>query len=73
MSNESLHKLINSGVLLCYKLENVSEEGEVGVHSKFRNTERLTLYFPSGDSLIIDTFCSGCFEDTCLIIKGDSK
>lgn len=61
---EKLQSLVDSGTVKSFKLENVDEEGNVGQESKCRNTERLTITFPSGEELVIGTFCSGCLENT---------
>ena len=66
MDNHVLDKLVQMGILSHYTYDIVDENGNVGEHSEFRNTERLCLIFPSGQKLIIDTFCSGSAEDTSL-------
>jgi hypothetical protein len=63
--NPCLAKLIAKGILKSYKIENLDDEGNVG-KSAGRNTERVTLEFPSGEKLVIGTFCSGCLENTVL-------
>ena len=63
---EKLQVLLINGTLDDYDLVNVDEDGNIGKESKFRNTERLTLFFPNGESLVIGTFCSGSLENTTL-------
>lgn len=65
MTNNILDGLIDSGDIKSYFLETVKEEP----NSKFRDTERLTITFASGKVLILNTFCSGCSENTCFIIE----
>jgi len=67
MKNETLDKLVSKGDILYYEYQNLDEEGNPG-ESRFRNTERLTLLFPSGNKITFDTFCSGANENTSLII-----
>ena len=70
MNNETkLNELVTNGAIKSYVLINVDEDGNVGKTSNFRNTERLTLLFGNGESLTINTFCSGSAEDTVLIIS----
>lgn len=65
MKDETLNKLVEHGTIISYEYLNLDEEGNVG-ESKFRNTEQVKLVFPNGKSLTIDTFCSGCNENTSL-------
>ena len=67
MKNETLDKLVSKGDILYYEYQNLDEEGNPG-ESRFRNTERLTLLFPSGNMITFDTFCSGGSQNTSLII-----
>jgi len=69
MKNDSLESLVKSGDIMFYCIENVDENGNVGKTSEFRNTERLTLVLPSGKKLVINTFCSGCAENTSLSVN----
>ena len=62
-----LEKLVDTKCLKSYEFENVDEEGIVNRKSSNRNTERLTLVFPNGEKLVIDTFCSGSLENTSII------
>jgi hypothetical protein len=67
VKNETLDKLVSKGDIVYYEYQNLDEEGNPG-KSSFRNTERLTLLFPSGNRITFDTFCSGSSENTSLII-----
>lgn len=64
-----LDKLVAMNCIKSWKIENVDENGNVGAVSKFRNTQRLTLVFPNDKILVIDSFCSGCAENTTLFIS----
>lgn len=66
-----LDELVTSGDLVSYKLENFNEEGQLIDHQGegMRETQRLILEFPSGNTLVIDTFCSGSAENTYLDMK----
>ena len=69
-NNIRLDELVRNGVIKDYELEIVSDEGIIGTASpKGRNTDRLTITFNDGHLLTLDTFCSGCLEDTCLIVS----
>lgn len=65
MKDEILQDLVNNGDLVSYEYENV--EYEIGSH--FRETEKLVLSLPSGKRLVLNTFCSGSGQNTCLIIS----
>jgi hypothetical protein len=70
MNNKSLNQLIASGDITSYQLTLHDEDGNLIEKSKgSRETERLVLTFPSGKILTVDTFCSGCAENTCLVIQ----
>jgi hypothetical protein len=62
-----LETLKQAGQITEYKLHNVSEAGIVGERSPFRNTQLLLLRFPNGDTIEIQTLCSGTAEDSILI------
>jgi len=68
MQNKALDQLVNDGDISSYLYQNIDENGIVG-SSKCRNTEQLVLTFPSGKTLKIDTFCSGCLENTILALE----
>ena len=53
-----LDELVGSKTISAWKIENINENGEVGI-SQYRNTQRLTLTFCNGEVLVIDTICSG--------------
>lgn len=69
MKNEALENLRNLGLITSYDYFNVDENGYAGRKSKGRNTESLVLFFKDGSTLEINTFCSGCSENTTMEIK----
>ena len=64
-----LEELKDKAFILDYKLSNVSCEGVVDSESPSRNRERLVIIFSSKEKLVMNTFCSGCNEDTLLVIS----
>jgi len=72
MTNKHLNMLVQQGIIRNYEYVEVNEDGKVvdesNKKSKFRNTEQLILIFNNGYRLRIDTFCSGCAENTVLDI-----
>lgn len=69
---EFIQGYVDSGDLLYWEYDNLDENGNVG-ESRMWNTERLTLVFPSGRKLVLDTACSGCLENTYLILSDGTK
>lgn len=65
---EKLDILMSSGVISGWDLQPVDANGNVGMHGTSRNTEQLTLLFPSGDRLVLGTFCSGSNEDSAFVL-----
>lgn len=65
MKDEILQDLVSNGDLVSYEYDNVEDE----IGSCFRETEKLVLNFPSGKRLVLDTFCSGSGQNTCLMIS----
>lgn len=63
---DKLQSCVDKGLFKSFTLQNVDENGEVDVISECRNTERLTIVFNNNEELVLDTFCSGCLENTCL-------
>lgn len=63
-----LDGLVKRGLLQNFKLETLQEVP--GEHS--REHDRLTLIFPNGESLVIDTNCSGCLENCEIYIDNAS-
>lgn len=59
-----LNDLVLDSVIKEYELSDISCDGEIGVESDCRNTQRLKIVFNTGDTLIIGTYCSGCLENT---------
>ncbi len=70
---EYLNELVAAGAIKSHAKYNVDENGVVGKTSHGRNTERLVLELNSGHKICIDTFCSGCLEDTGIIVSKDDK
>jgi Rnl2 family RNA ligase len=66
---EKLDKLVAKGLIKSYTILNVDEDGNVGQRSQSRNTEQLRMVFPNGEMMTIDTFCSGCLEDTIIMVS----
>lgn len=65
--NDKLQKLVSNGMLKYFEHEEQlpSMEGD----NKTRLIDKLTLIFPSGETILISTICSGCLENTSLIIE----
>ena len=49
--------------------ENLDIDGNIGKSSCGRNSQRLVFVFNSGKKVVIDTVCSGCLENTVMIIN----
>lgn len=65
-----LENLVKQELLKSFRLFNMNEDGvAVEKVSGMRNTEKLILVFPNDETLTIDTLCSGCAENTSLIIS----
>jgi hypothetical protein len=59
-----LDQLKASGTILNWQLVNVDDTGSPNRTSKFRNSERLIITFPNGETLTLGTFCSGSLENS---------
>lgn len=68
MSNATLDNLVRSGTIKSYEYMNLDQDGNFG-SSANRNTERLVLTFNNEEILVIDTFCSGSFQNTHLMFS----
>lgn len=66
--NPKLEELVKRGTIFSYKIENFDANGNPG-RGNFRNTEKLTIVFLTGEKITVDTFCSGSAEDTCLFVS----
>ncbi len=66
---DKLNQLVSVGQIKSYLIQDVDEEGNIGKTSDYRNAERLTIEFHSGQTLTIDCFCSGSSENTVLCIS----
>lgn len=67
--NEKLNELVASGKIKAYTIVDVDCDGNVGKESANRNSQRLVLFFDTGQTLTIDCCCSGCLENTTLKIS----
>ena len=65
MINKVLDSLVESGEITSYKYEEILDYPD----SESRKTEKLELTFSTGKKLVIDTFCSGCLENTSLLFR----
>jgi hypothetical protein len=65
MTDKVLDTLVKEGVIASYLLETI--EGEPGSHT--READKLTITFTSGHILVLNTFCSGCEENTSIIVS----
>lgn len=63
-----LSKFVEYGVLKEYSIKKVYEEPGV----EMRTSEEITLVFPQGHTLTINTMCSGSSENVDLILKAGS-
>lgn len=64
-----LCELTMNGSIKGYEIVNVDENGVVGKESEFRNRERLKIILHDNKTIIVDAFCSGCSENTTLVIS----
>jgi hypothetical protein len=67
----ALDDLVSNGDISSYELDLLDIDGVPIPERKegFRNTERLTIIFPSGRKVVVNTACSGCLENTYLEIS----
>lgn len=70
---EKLDNLVKNGTIKSYSVKTIDEHGnhiEVwNEPGRFRNTQHLFIEFNNGETLCVDTFCSGSMENTHLIFK----
>lgn len=66
---KKLNDLLTEGVIKDYNLCSISADGIVGEESKTNNRECLCIVFNTGESLTISTICSGCLENTSLVLE----
>jgi len=66
---KKLDELVAKGMIKSYTILNVDKDGNIGKESKHRNSEQLRMVFPNGEMITIDTFCSGCLENTTIIVS----
>lgn len=63
-TNASLDTLVTRGDITSYEYSKEYEDPG----KDMRTTEKVVLVFPSGNTVTLDTFCSGCAENTVLEI-----
>jgi len=67
--SDLLRQLISSGTITSYLLRTLDENGnEVAPGHPDRVTDELTLTFPDGKTVVIDTLCDNCEENIALLI-----
>lgn len=68
---ESLQSLVVDGVLksFIYQEEVPSEPG----NTKSNLVDKLTLEFPNGKTLKLTTICSGCLENTSIMLDDEKE
>lgn len=67
MKEDILDKLIEKGDIKSYKYYSKDSVGNIGKdNERGRNTECLEITFKSGHKLVIDTFCSGSYQNTIM-------
>jgi len=66
---EKLNQLIQNNTIKSFDLNVVDQNGNVGNKGTMRNTEQLILEFNNGQKLTIETFCSGCLQDTFFMVS----
>ena len=70
-----LNGLVQCGLLKSFKLETFDSDGKIitGQNGNgSRESDRLTLTFPNGEELVINTFCSGSAENVSIYIDNAS-
>lgn len=65
---EKLAQLVDKKCLRSFSIVDVDENGKEG-QSKFCNSERLTLTFPNGETLVVNEVCSGSSENISLFLS----
>lgn len=68
MKNEILDELVSKGSIEEYQKDNLDEEDKVG-RSLSYNSERLILVFPSGEELILTTWCDASTKSSGFFIE----
>lgn len=63
-----LNGMVQRGLVKDFKLETIEDEPGSGS----REHDRLTLVFPNGEQLVIDTVCSGSAENVSIYIDNAS-
>jgi hypothetical protein len=76
---KKLEELVSLGAIKSFVFTDLDADGKPSDKSALigrpsdicneRNTQQLVLEFSDGNKLTIDTFCSGCYENTELILS----
>jgi hypothetical protein len=72
LTNAFLDRLVVEGDIVAYNWTDVDSEGKPGV-GESRNTQLLTIRFPSGRTIAVTGFCSGSRENTMLAVASGSN
>ena len=68
MSKE-LDVLVEKNLISKYAIKTIEESPDSGM----RESEELSLTFPDGTVLVVNSFCSGSLENTTLFFKIEEK
>ena len=63
---EALDMIVEKGMLSSYDIVNVSADNVEGEISENRNSDRLKLVFPDGNTIIITAITTGMEDDALL-------
>jgi hypothetical protein len=64
-----LNQLLLCGAITSYQLRTLDADGnEISTGHPDRVTDELTLTFPDGKTVVIDTLCDNCEENIALLI-----
>lgn len=66
MKDIYLDKLVESGMILEYKYEDVDSDGNYR-YSEFNNSQLLSMVFPNGMILIVETSCDAWYESSTML------
>ncbi len=63
---DALDMIVEKGMLKSYEIVNVSADNVEGEISENRNSDRLKLVFPDGDTIIVTAITTGMEDDALL-------
>lgn len=63
---DALDMIVEKGMLKSYEIVNVSADNVEGEVSENRNSDRLKLVFPDGDTIIVTAITTGMEDDALL-------